>query len=190
MIIHEQTLLSEDLFEKQFICDLQRCKGACCVEGDFGAPLNEDEIALLEQELTALQPFLTDEGLEVIAEKGVWERDKDGDLVTTCLPTGECVFAINEQGILGCGIEKAWRNKATNFQKPISCHLYPIRINNVGEYDALNYHKWGVCKPACELGEAHQMPVYKFLRGPLIRKYGEEWFNELEEIAEAYKQNL
>lgn len=186
MIIHEQTLLSEDLFEKHFICDLQQCKGACCVEGDFGAPLDEAEIDVLQKELSNLKPFLTQEGLDVIAQKGIWERDKDGDLVTTCLPSGECVFAIRENGILGCGIEKAWKQGATNFQKPVSCHLYPIRINKVGDYDALNYHKWDVCKPACKLGEAHKVPVYKFLKAPLMRMYGEAWYNELDEIAQAY----
>lgn len=189
MIIHENTLLSEDLFDKHFICDLNSCKGACCVEGDFGAPVNETEIDTINELLPAISPFLSPEGLEVITRNGISEQDKDGDLVTTCLPTGECVFAVRDNGILSCGIEKAWKAGKVNFQKPISCHLYPIRINKVGDYDALNYHKWDICKPACALGEKHQIPIYKFLKAPLVRAYGEGWYNELDAIAEALKED-
>lgn len=185
MIIHENTLLSEDLFEKHFICDLSKCKGACCVEGDYGAPVTPEEIKTLEDIIPLLEPYLTKEGLDVIKAKGVSEKDRDGDLVTTCLPTGECSFAIYDNGILGCGIEKAWKAGAVDFQKPLSCHLYPIRVNKVAEYDALNYHRWEICKPACKLGEEHQVPVYRFLKGALVRAYGEEWYNELDAIAEA-----
>lgn len=188
MIIHENTLLSEDLFEKHFICDLSKCKGACCVEGDFGAPVTEEEIKTLNEIMPHISPYLTPEGLEVIRLKGVSEKDSDGDLVTTCLPTGECSFAIYENGVLGCGIEKAWKNGATGFQKPVSCHLYPIRVKKVAEYDALNYHRWDVCKPACKLGEEHKMPVYKFLKGALVRAYGQEWYDELDGIAEALNE--
>lgn len=185
MIIHEHVLLSEDLFEKQFICDLNACKGSCCVEGDFGAPLEVDEPDLLLKALPNILPYLTPEAIEIINHKGISETDKDGDLVTTCTSTGECVFAIKQQGILGCGIEKAWKDGAIQTQKPISCHLYPIRISKVGDYDALNYHRWDICKPACILGEKHKMPVYKFLETALVRKYGQAWFNELDEIANA-----
>lgn len=188
MIIHENTLLSEDLFDKHFICDLNACKGVCCVEGDYGAPLNDVELNILNDLLPKVEPFLTAEGIAVIKEKGVSELDKDGDLVTTCLPSGECVFAISNNGILACGIENAWKAGAIDFQKPISCHLYPIRINKVGDYDALNYHKWEICKPACSLGEKHKTPLYQFLKAPLIRAYGEGWYNELDGIAEALKE--
>lgn len=186
MIIHENTLVSEDLFEKKFICDLNACKGACCVEGDFGAPITKQDEAILLENLPVLNNYLTPEALTVIAEKGVSELDKDGDLVTTCLPSGECVFSSYQNGILSCAIEQAWREGKVSYQKPLSCHLYPIRVNVVGDYDALNYHKWDVCKPACQLGEKHQMPVYKFLQGPLERAYGKEWFSELNAIANAY----
>jgi hypothetical protein len=189
MIIHENTLLSEDLFDKHFICDLNSCKGACCVEGDFGAPVNESEIATINDLLPAISPFLSQEGLEIITRNGISEHDTDGDLVTTCLPTGECVFAVKDNGILSCGIENAWKAGRINFQKPISCHLYPIRINKVGDYDALNYHKWEICKPACSFGEKHQTPIYKFLKAPLVRAYGEGWYNELDAIAEALKED-
>lgn len=186
MIIHEQTLISEDLFERNFICNLSKCKGACCVEGEQGAPLNESEIALLEKELNQIKPYLTEQSLEAINQKGFWETDPEGDLVTTCLPTGECNFSRYENGILSCGIEQAWKDGKTSFRKPISCHLYPIRISQVGEYEALNYHRWDVCKPACALGDEHQLPVYRFLKDALIRQYGEEWYNELDEIGTAY----
>jgi hypothetical protein len=188
MIIHEQTLISEDVFEKKFICDLSRCKGACCIEGEQGAPLDEDEIRLLEKELDQIKPFLTPEGVAAIEAKGFWETDPDGDLVTTCLPAGECNFSIYTDGVLGCGIEQAWKAGKTTFRKPISCHLYPIRIAQVGDYEALNYHRWDVCKPACQLGEQHKVPVYRFLKDALIRKYGESWYKELDGIAEALKE--
>ncbi len=189
MLIHEQTILSEDLFDKHFICDLSACKGACCIEGDAGAPLLPEEAVLLAQDLENIKPYLSPEGLATIEQRGVAEKDKDGDLVTTCRQTGECSFAIYEQGVLGCGIERAFKAGATSFQKPISCHLYPIRITPVGDYEALNYHRWEVCKPACELGEKHKMPVYAFLEGALVRKYGEAWYKELKLIAEAYDKS-
>jgi len=189
MIIHEPTLISEDLFDKQFICDLSKCKGACCIEGEFGAPISKQEIELLEKELPAILPYLTKESQKALKKKGVYEKDSEGDLVTTCLPTGECNFAYRDkQGILGCGIEKAWKEGKITFQKPISCHLYPIRITKVGTFEALNYHKWDICKPACKLGKENNMPVFKFLKDALIRKFGEKWYAELEEIAEARRQ--
>lgn len=186
MIIHEQTLISEDLFEKQFICNLSKCKGACCVEGEQGAPLNKAEIELIAQDLEAIKPYLTSQSLEAIDEKGFWETDPEGDLVTTCLPTGECNFSRYENGILSCGMEQAWKDGKTTFRKPISCHLYPIRVSQVGEYEALNYHRWEVCKPACELGKEKGVAVYEFLKDALIRKYGEEWYKELDAIGKAY----
>jgi hypothetical protein len=190
MIVHEQTLLSEDIFDKNFICDLNKCKGACCIEGDFGAPLSITEVAVLEAEIDHIKSYLTPLGLEHIEKYGVWEKDKDGDIVTTCLPTGECNFAVrDENGTLGCGIEHAWRDEKTTFRKPISCHLYPIRISTVGEFDALNYNQWNICKPACTLGNKHQMPVYQFLKEALVRHYGDAWYTELDAIAQAYYQS-
>lgn len=190
MIIHQNTLISEDIFEKNFICNLDKCKGACCVEGEFGAPVTEEEIVLLQEELESIKPFLTEKGIKAIEKHGVWEKDSDGDLVTTCLPSGECNFSIYDNGILGCGIEKAWKEGKTRFRKPISCHLYPIRVSDVGEYEALNYNKWSICKPACALGDKHQVPIYVFLKDALIRKYGETWYTELAEIADAYLKEL
>jgi hypothetical protein len=185
MIIHEPALISEDLFEKNFICNLSKCKGACCVEGDQGAPITESEINAIQENLEQIKPYLTAESLKQIERKGFWETDPEGDLVTTCLPTGECNFSIYKDGVLGCGMEQAWKDEKSTFRKPLSCHLYPIRVKHVGDYEALNYHKWDVCKPACQLGEEHQVPVYKFLKEALVRKFGEPWYHELEDIAQA-----
>ena len=174
MIIHENTLLSEDIFEKHFICDLSKCKGACCIEGEFGAPLLKEEIPIIESELENIKPYLTKKSIEDIGKKGVWEMDIDKEEVTTCLPTGECNFSYRDkEGVLSCGIELAWKEGKSKFRKPISCHLYPIRVSQVGEYLALNYHRWEVCKPACKLGAKHKVAV--------------SWYSELEKIGEALK---
>lgn len=188
MILLENTIVSEDILEKNFICNLSACKGACCIEGDSGAPITQDELEILEAELENIKPYLTAVSLEAIKTQNFWEKDSDGDLVTTCLPTGECNFSLrDEAGMLKCGIEQAYRDGKASIQKPLSCHLYPIRISNVGEFEALNYHRWDICKPACKLGEEHQVAVYQFLKEPLIRKFGADWYNELDEIAKQWK---
>jgi hypothetical protein len=188
MILLENTIVSEDILEKNFICNLSVCKGACCIEGDSGAPITQDELEILEAELENIKPYLTAVSLEAIKTQNFWEKDTDGDLVTTCLPTGECNFSLrDEAGMLKCGIEQAYRDGKVSIQKPLSCHLYPIRISNVGEFEALNYHRWDICKPACKLGEEHQVAVYQFLKEPLIRKFGADWYNELDEIAKQFK---
>jgi hypothetical protein len=188
MILLENTIVSEDILEKNFICNLSACKGACCIEGDSGAPITQDELEILEAELENIKPYLIAVSLEAIKTQNFWEKDTDGDLVTTCLPTGECNFSMrDEAGMLKCGIEQAYRDGKASIQKPLSCHLYPIRISNVGEFEALNYHRWDICKPACKLGEEHQVAVYQFLKEPLIRKFGADWYNELDEIAKQWK---
>jgi hypothetical protein len=188
MILLENTIVSEDILEKNFICNLSACKGACCIEGDSGAPITQDELEILEAELENIKPYLTAVSLQAIKTRNFWEKDTDGDLVTTCLPTGECNFSLrDEAGMLKCGIEQAYRDGKASIQKPLSCHLYPIRISNVGEFEALNYNRWDICKPACKLGEEHQVAVYQFLKEPLIRKFGADWYNELDEIAKQFK---
>lgn len=180
MLLYENTLISEDVFEKHFVCDLSKCKGACCVEGDYGAPLLDEEVKFIESELDSITPYLHENSVRGIAEKGIWEYDKDGDIVTTCLPTGECHFAIRHtDGSLGCGIEKAWNEGKISLQKPLSCHLYPIRISKVGDYEALNYHRWEICNPACRLGDKHKVSVFSFLKSALVRKYGTAWYDEV-----------
>lgn len=187
MIIHRDTLLSEDILEQNFICNLDKCKGACCIEGSSGAPFGSGEVELLSSIITHIKPYMSEKGLELLNEKGYFEIDADGDEVTTCLPTGECVFVTyNAIGQLQCAIQNAYQDGIVKFEKPISCHLYPIRTRKVGDYIALNYHQWDICSSACRLGDEMKLPVYKFLKTPLVRNFGAEWYEELEEIASQY----
>ena len=189
MIAIENTVVSEELLEKKFVCDLARCKGACCVEGESGAPLEKDERKFLEEVYPVIKDTLTKEGREAIEEQGTWIQDDDGDFVTPLVGGyRECAYTLFENGIAKCGIEKAFFEGKVKFRKPISCHLYPVRITKYKEYDAVNYEKWSVCKPACKLGEELKMPVYVFLKEALIRKYGENWYNELALAAHVYLQ--
>ncbi|MCB0819218.1 MAG: DUF3109 family protein [Bacteroidetes bacterium] len=190
MIIVGDKLISEDILEQEFICNLSACGGACCVEGDSGAPLNDEEAGLLEEELEQIKPFLRPEGLKEIDEQGVFVIDSDGDVVTPLVEGKECAFTVfDEKGTAFCGIENAWKAGKTKFRKPVSCHLYPIRVLKLPEYEALNYNRWKICAPACVLGKQQSVPVYRFLKEALIRAYGEEWYALLEETAEAYLQH-
>lgn len=182
MLLHEDVIISFDVLQKEFVCNLSACKGACCVEGDFGAPLNEDELPIIERDLNKIRPYLSHKANKLLDKKGFHEVDSEGELATTCLPDGECVFVIKEKGMYKCGIEKAHEEGKTDFKKPISCHLYPIRVSDVGDYKALNYHKWDICDEACKLGKSLQVPIYMFLQEPLERRFGKQWFSELEEI--------
>jgi hypothetical protein len=189
MLIVDNAILSDDIVEKHFVCDLLKCKGACCVEGDLGAPLEVEEITQLAANLPSVMPYLTSEGREVIEKEGFYLKDWEGDFSTTTIGGKDCVFAIADaKGILSCGIEKAWKDGKSDFQKPISCHLYPIRVSKYGDNEALNYHRWEICQPACSHGEQLKIPVYQFLRGPLTRKYGEAWYAKL--LEEVSKQGL
>jgi hypothetical protein len=188
MIEHRGTLISEDLFEKRFVCDLNACKGACCVEGASGAPLDPEEDQLLKELWPKIRPYIPEKGQRAIDEHGVSEVDEDGDLVTTLVEgRGECAFTVfDDKGIALCGVEKAWKDGAIPFRKPISCHLYPIRIAKLKFHDGLNYHRWPICKPACECGAKLDVPVFRFLKDPLTRKYGADWYAELEEVYTAW----
>ena len=185
MIAVQEALVSEDLLEKEFVCDLSKCKGACCVEGDAGAPLEDDEVKILADIYEDVKPYLRKEGLRAIEEQGTSIQDPyDGEWVTPLVNGGECAYVIfDERGITKCGIEKAWEQGAVSWRKPVSCHLYPIRITRYPSYEAVNYHKWQICNPACDLGKELKVPVYKFVKDALIRKYGPEWYSELDEVA-------
>jgi hypothetical protein len=186
-----EILVSDDVREKEFVCNLEKCKGACCVEGDFGAPLDEDELAILEEIYPKVKPYLSKEGIAVIEKTGTHTVDEDGDLVTPVIDGRECVYAIyDKKGVLKCGIEQAYYDGKVSWKKPISCHLYPIRITKKKEFEALNYHKWHICSPACALGKELQVPVYKFLKDPLIRKYGEAWYEDLLKAIEAEEKRI
>jgi hypothetical protein len=188
MIAIDKTLISEDLLEKKFVCDLNACKGACCVAGDSGAPLEKDELPILDSILEKVKPYMVKKGIKAVEKYGSYVIDSDGDYTTTLVSSGaECAFVFfDENKIAKCAIEQAYYDGKIDWKKPISCHLYPVRITAHKEYDAVNYDKWSICKPACECGAKLDVPVYKFLKEPLILKYGKDWFKQLEQSAKLY----
>lgn len=184
MVQIDDVIVSLDVFREKFLCDLHACKGECCIEGDAGAPVELEEVEKLEEVLPVIWDDLAPEAQEVINRQGVVYTDEEGDLVTSIVNGKDCVFTCyDEKGYCYCAIEKAYREGKCNFYKPISCHLYPIRIGDYGPYKAVNYHRWDVCKAAVLLGKKENLPVYKFLKEPLIRKFGAEWYQELENVA-------
>ncbi|HPG32226.1 MAG: DUF3109 family protein [Lentimicrobiaceae bacterium] len=188
MIAIDDTINSDDLGKVCFVCDLMKCKGACCVEGDAGAPLEESEIGELEDSLDYIKPFMRQDGLEIVEHLGVFDYDAFGHYVTPLVNGAECAFVVfSEDGIAGCAIEKAWEAGKSKFRKPVSCHLYPVRINRYNDFDAVNYHQWHICQPALELGKRLNVPMYVFLKDSLVRKYGEKWYAQLCDGIEAQK---
>jgi hypothetical protein len=185
----DDTLISDTILEERFACNIDACKGACCIEGDKGAPLEKGEIDLISNNLSRILPYVDEEGRKHIEENGFFEEDFDGELVTQCLPDGRCVFTRRKSdGSLACGMEEAYYQKKSDFLKPISCHLYPIRIQQYEDFTALNYHEWDICKPACTKGSALNIKIYEFAKKALIRKFGEEWYEALK-AADEYSQN-
>ena len=183
MIAINNTIISEDLLKKKFICDLNACKGACCVEGDSGAPLEEEEISILDDIFEDVKPYMNEAGIKAVEEQGKFIIDSEGDFVTPLVKGKECAYVtFNKSGIAQCAIEKAYEEGKVDFKKPVSCHLYPVRITKYKDFEAVNYHKWEICHPACHCGEQLNVKVYKFLKEPLIRKYGSGWFESLELI--------
>ena len=184
MIAIQNTLVSDDLLDNKFVCDLNACKGECCVAGESGAPLEENELPILLEILDKVKPYMNKKGKKAIEKNGPFVLDSDGDYTTTLVSKeAECAFVVfDENKIAKCAIEKAFNDGIINWKKPISCHLYPVRVTSYTSYDAVNYHSWQICKPACDCGSALNVPVFRFLKEPLIRKFGEEWFKELEEI--------
>ena len=179
-----KSLISDDILEKHFVCDLNACKGACCVEGQAGAPLEEGELKVLNGLLPKIKPYLRPEGAAAIEKQGAYVKGSDGDWETPLINNQECAYvSFDSSGIAQCGIEKAYQDGAISWQKPISCHLYPVRVKEYTELTAVNYHKWQICDPACTLGASLQVPIYKFVREALIRKFGESWYSELEQLA-------
>lgn len=183
-------LVSGDIFEKEFVCNLGACKGACCIEGDDGAPLKKNEIDLLEEGLEEIKPYMTEEGKEAVEETGVFYMDRFNEPVTTLVRGAECAFVFyDDEGITKCAVEQAYRDGKIDFNKPISCHLYPIREKKMRTITALNYDRWSICSDACSLGEELGIPVYRFLREPLVRAYGESFYHDLEKVAEELERN-
>ena len=182
MIEIDGVLISEDIFEKQFVCDLSACKGACCVEGDAGAPLNESEVNILEEIYDDVKPYMRQEGIDVVEKEGAWVMDTDGEYVTPLVNGKECAYVqFAENGTALCAIEQAHREGKVEWKKPISCHLYPIRKTELKDFVALNYHKWKICEPACACGSSMQVTVHQFAKDSLIREFGDEWYLKMKE---------
>lgn len=180
MIQIGEKIISRELFEMHFICHLEKCEGNCCVFGDSGAPLEDDEAILLSAQLDSILPFMRAEGKRALREQGAWVIDMENDKVTPLVGREECAYTVFEDGIARCAIEQAYDEGAIAFRKPVSCHLYPIRVAKLRQGIALNYHQWSICEPARILGKKEGVPVFRFLKDPLIRVYGEAFYEELE----------
>lgn len=194
MIDIDGKLISEELFTRKFVCDLAACKGACCVEGDAGAPLEDDELSILDDIYHDVKPYMRKEGIEVVEREGKYTKDSfDGAWVTPLVNNAECAYVtFDDNGIAKCAIEQAYNDKKIDFKKPISCHLYPIRVSKLRAGEALNYNEWNICKPACSCGDQLNVKVYQFLKEPISRKYGAEFFEQLkqaDELFEMYQKN-
>lgn len=207
MLIVKDCIVSDHLADLCFACDLAKCKGACCVEGDSGAPLREEEVVELEKVLPVVLPYMTERGRETVERVGVAVRDKDGDLGTPLVDGKECAFVTwTDDGTALCAIELRMRNEKlgmtagansssliphSSFIKPVSCHLYPVRVEEYGEFTAVNYHEWEVCRCAVAKDNPNRKPLYEYLKEPLIRRFGQEWYDELlEEVRRVKKQEL
>ncbi len=183
-----KTLVSESIIDQEFVCNLGACKGACCVEGEAGAPLTAQEAQWLEKHQSLLEPYLPEPGIKALKEQGAYIKLETGEYETPLVDGKECIYTHFEpDGSAHCGIERAYKAGAVDFQKPISCHLYPVRVQEYSEFSAVNYHRWPICSDACVLGASLKVPVYQFVKDALIRKFGEDWYQELTLVAETYK---
>ena len=190
MIKIEDKLVADDIIENDFVCNLSACKGACCVKGDAGAPVEEAEEQILEEIYSEVKPYLRDEGINAIEEQGKTVRSSFDEIETPLVNGEECAYVtFDDQGTALCGIEKAYRDGKINFKKPISCELYPIRLTKLTSVVALNYDRWNICDPACRLGDELQVPIYKFAREALVRKFGEQWYQRLENALKDHRSD-
>lgn len=187
MFIVQDILISEEVVKKKFLCQLDACKGACCWEGDYGAPLEDAELHTLENIYEDVKPFLRPEGIKAIEEQGLFVYiKKENEWATPLINDRDCAFLTFEKnGIAKCGIEKAYEAGAVDFQKPISCHLYPVRVskNEKTGFEAMNYDEWDICSAACSAGKKADLPVYKFVKNAIVRQYGESFYEELDAMA-------
>lgn len=179
MMIIDDILVSDEVKDIYFACNLKACHGDCCVEGDAGAPLEEEEISIIEDYLPEILPYMSEEGKQVVRLTGVFDYDMDAEYVTPLVNDRECAFVYFEKGVALCAIEKAWMEGKIKFQKPVSCHLYPIRLNKVGNKTAVNYNRWSICIPALKSGREAGVPLYQYLKVPLKRKFGNDWYEKL-----------
>lgn len=191
MILIQEILVSEAILKEHFVCHLDRCKGACCIGGDFGAPIDDDEVPILTQEFERIKPYMDPSGIAAVEEHGVYQLFDDTNYKgVTLREDTACAFVrIDDKGIAHCTIEEAWKDGATTFRKPISCHLYPIRVKRSqdGEFHALNYDRWKLCSPACAYGKELRVPLYQFVREAIVRRYGQEFYDELDAVARDLK---
>ena len=179
----DDKIVSTDLFSEKFVCDLSKCKGACCVKGNGGAPLTEKEVKLIEDNLEQIKPFMSEKGIQTIKDEGVYYLDEEDAPATKLIDKKECCFVyFDNSNTAKCSIETAYKSGEIDFNKPQSCHLYPIRIKEFTEFTALNYEEWDICSPACNLGQSLKVPVYKFLQEPITRVFGSSFFDELSKI--------
>ncbi len=182
-----KTIVSEDIIQKDFVCNLSACKGACCVDGEAGAPLELEETKILVDIYPKVKPFLRKEGIAAIEQQGTFTTNDFGEHETPLIDGADCAYVFfDKKGTALCAIEEAYNQGVIDWKKPVSCHLYPIRVKDYTEFSAVNYHKWEICDDACTLGKELQVPVYKFVKQALIRKFGEDWYIELEKVAEKY----
>lgn len=190
MIEIEGKIVSTDLLREPFCCDLSSCRGICCVEGNAGAPLEAGEEAELARAYPAFKPYMTPGGIAAVEAQGFAVVDEDGDLTTPLVGEAECAYYRRERGVTLCAIEKAWLEGRTMFRKPISCHLYPIRLVRFANGTVgLNYHRWSVCEPARICGQQSGLPVYKAVREAIVRRFGEEFYRALETAEQFMKHN-
>lgn len=190
MFAVEHVLVSDEILEAPFCCNLGACLGGCCVQGEAGAPLETEERAELEDILPAVRKYLRPEALEVIERDGVWEEVSDGRYATNCVDGAECVFVMYEGEIAKCAIQRAYEEGKVDFPKPVSCHLFPVRIRNHAEIDVLNYERVGLCNPALKKGNRQGVQLADFLRAALVRKYGESWYSSFREACEKRRDAL
>lgn len=189
MIQIGKTIVSEDIIENEFVCNLSACKGQCCIDGDAGAPLEEKELQIMRDIYPKVKPFLRKEGIAEIEKQGVYTTNKNGEHETTLINGADCAYVIyDDKKVALCGIEEAYNQGEIDWKKPVSCHLYPIRVQDYSEFSAVNYNRWSICDDACSLGKELEVPTYKFLKQALIRKFGEDWYTELELTAKNYKK--
>jgi hypothetical protein len=178
-----KTIVSEEILERDFVCNLSACKGNCCINGDAGAPLSAEETKIMEEIYPKVKPYLRPEGIAAIEAQGTWVKGEDGDFETTLIEGKDCAYVIFDGATALCGIEQAYNEGVVSWKKPVSCHLYPIRVKDFTEFTAVNYDKWDICNDACTLGKELQVPVYKFVKEALVRRFGEDWYLELEKVA-------
>ena len=184
-----KTLVSEEIIDTYFHCNVDACKGACCIEGSGGAPLTEEEGKIIDKNYKKIAPYLSQDAKKKISKDGKYIFDKEGKMETPLLDGKACVYVhYKSNGLLECGIEKAYNEGLIELKKPLSCHLYPIRIKEYSSFTAVNYHKWEICSEACSFGGNHKKPLFQFVKEALIRRFGNDWFIELEKVAKELKK--